>query len=204
MGGHVLQTRDRARLGELARAELPGLYALARHLAGPEAEDLVQEALVRACGSIGRLRDTAAGGRWLRVILTNVWRDRQRKEGRVPDEVPVHDEEHVSLYRRLTDEDPFPYSDTMHIDFLGAFSRADVHHVLARLPMHYRVPLVLRYVEGFDTTEIADALDRSLGTVCSQLHRGRQQFEQEMWEYARESGLVPDHQAGTAAARSGR
>lgn len=199
-GGQDLQTRDRATLRELARAELPGLYALARHLDSTEAEDLVQEALVRACRSITGLRDTAAGGRWLRVILMNVWRDRQRKDGRVPDEVPVHDEDHVSLYRRLSDEDPFPYSDTMHIDFLGAFSRADVHHVLARLPPHYRVPLVLRYVEGFDTTEIADLLDRSLGTVCSQLHRGRERFEEELWEYARESGLVPDHDTVTRRA----
>lgn len=177
---------------QLARAELPGLYALARQLAGADAEDLVQETLLRACRSFDQLRDPAAAGRWFRVILTNVWRDRLRREGREPDEVPMSPEEGFSLYRTLVEEDPLPYSDTLHVDFLGAFSEHDVHEVLQRLPAHYRAPLVLRYVEGFATQEVADLLDLPLGTVLSQLHRGRQRFERALWEYAEESGLLDE------------
>lgn len=186
----MLQASERTSLQQLARDELPGLYALARRLDSAGAEDLVQETLLRACKSFGTLRDAQAGSKWLRVILTNVWRDRLRRDGRLPDEVPVEEEERFSLYRKLEEEDPLPYSDTLHIDFLGAFSEHDVRVVLQRLRPHYRAPLVLRYVEGFATAEIADMLELPLGTVLSQLHRGRQRFEREMWEYAEESGLL--------------
>lgn len=188
----MLGASGRTQLQQLARDELPGLYALAWQLAGPEAEDLVQEALLRACKSFDQLREPEAAGRWFRVILTNVWRDRLRKDGREPDEVSMGHDESFSLYRTLVEEDPLPYSDTLHIDFLGAFSEHDVHEVLQRLPLRYRAPLVLRYVEGFSTQEVADLLELPHGTVLSQLHRGRQRFERELWEYSEESGLLDD------------
>jgi RNA polymerase sigma-70 factor (ECF subfamily) len=185
-----VQTRDKAAFERLARAELPGLYALARRLSRDAAEDLVQECLLRAFRSFASLRDHEAGGGWLRVILTNVWRDDVRKDARSPREVPLGDVEDFSLYRTLVDEDPFPYSDSLHLDFLGAFGEDDVHAVLDRLPPHYRAPLVLRYVEGFPTKKIARILELPLGTVLSQLHRGRKLFEREMWEYASETGML--------------
>ena len=198
----MLQTTEKTALQQLARDELPGLYALARRLGGEDPEDLVQEALLRACRSFGSLQDRQAGPKWLRVILTNVWRDRLRRDYRAPDELPVEQEETFSLYRRLEEEDPLPYSDTLHIDFLGAFSEYDVHVVLWRVPPLYRAPLVLRYVEGFATAEVASMLDLPLGTVLSQLHRGRQRFEREMWAYAEESGLLADQPSMTPEGES--
>lgn len=189
--------RDRARFQRLVRAELPGLYGLARRLCGDRAEDLVQECLLRAFRSFGTLRDPGAAGGWLRTILTNAWRDTVRKDARTPREVPLDEVGDFSLYRTLIDEDPFPYSDTLHLDFLGAFGEEDVHAVLERLPSHYRVPLVLRYVEGFPTKQIARMLESPLGTVLSQLHRGRKLFEREMWEYANDHGLLADQAGGS-------
>ena len=188
----MLGVDERTQLQQLCRQELPGLYALARRLGGVEPEELVQDTMVRACRSFRSLRDPQAACKWLRTILTNLWRDRLRRDGRLPDEVPVDEEQTFSLYRTLEEEDPFPYSDTLHVDFLGSFSEHDVHVVLDRLPPLYRAPLVLRYIEGFGTAEVADLLGLSDGTVMSQLHRGRQRFERELWAYARESGLVDD------------
>ena len=180
----------RAAFDRVARAELPHLYSLARHLDPDAAEDLVQECLLRAFRSFDSLRDRGAAGGWLRVILTNVWRDHLRKTARSPREVPIDDLADFSLFRTLIDEDPFPYSDSLHLDFLGAFSLEDVHAVLQRLPARYRTPLVLRYVEGLATKEIATALEMPLGTVLSQLHRGRKLFECEMWRYAEHAGVL--------------
>mgnify|MGYP000215209119 FL=1 len=106
------------------------------------------------------------------------------------DEVAVEDVEGFSLYRTLAEEDPFPYSETLHLDFLHAFGREDVRAVLLRLPVRYRAPLVLRYMEGFSTKEIARLLDEPIGTVLAQLHRGRKLFERELWDYANEAGLL--------------
>src|SRR5262245_25821244 len=186
----MLQARDAAAFQQLAREELAGMYALARRLAGQDAEDLVQDALLRACRSYSSLRDRQAGGQWLRVILTNVWRDGLRKQDRGPTEVSLDAVEGFSLYRTLVEEDPFPYSDTLHLDFLGGFSEVDVQTVLQRMPPLYRAPLVLRYVEGFPTKQIARLLGLPLGTVLSQLHRGRKLFERGLWDYAVESGTL--------------
>ena len=110
-------------------------------------------------------------------------------------EVPLDAVEGFSLYRTLVEEDPFPYSDRLHLDFLGVFSEDDVHRVLQRLAPMYRAPLVLRYVEGFPTKQIARMLELPLGTVLSQLHRGRKLFERELWRYADESGVLVDRAA---------
>jgi RNA polymerase sigma-70 factor, ECF subfamily len=65
-----------------------------------------------------------------------------------------------------------------------------VREVLLRLPELYRAPLVLRYMDGFATKEIARLLEVPLGTVLARLHRGRKRFEQELWAYAQETGLL--------------
>jgi RNA polymerase sigma-70 factor, ECF subfamily len=174
----------------MALVQLPRLYSLARRLVGDGAEDLVQECLMRAYRSFGSLSVPEAGGRWLQAILVNTFRDGLRKAARRVEEVPVDDIDDFSLYRTIADEDPLPYSDSLHLDFLFSFGREDVHEVLKRMPEIYRVPLVLRYIHGFATKEVARMLQAPLGTVLARLHRGRKLFERELWRYAQEVDLL--------------
>jgi RNA polymerase sigma-70 factor, ECF subfamily len=183
---------DRAAFQELARSELPRLYSLARRLGDADPEDLVQDCLLRAYRSFETLKDQKAGGAWLRTILVNVFRDGLRRKARTPQEVAMEDLSEFSLYRRVAEEDPFPYSDSLHFDFLCAFDEDDVHGVLMELPVLYRAPLVLRYIEGFNTKEIAAMLDAPLGTILARLHRGRKLFERQLWSYATSRGLLGD------------
>jgi RNA polymerase sigma-70 factor (ECF subfamily) len=184
--------RDRSKdaFQRLVVAELPGLYSFARRLAGDGAEDLVQDSLLQAFRAFGSLNDDAAAGRWIKTIMTNTFRDQLRRRARTVDERPVGDMNDFSLYRTLVDEDPFPYSDTLHDDFLRSFDPADMREVLLRLPDIYRVVLMLRYVDGFATKEIARLLAAPLGTILARLHRGRSLFEKEMWAYAKEAGFL--------------
>lgn len=184
--------RTREAFQDLARSHLPRLYTLARRLTRDDAEDLVQETLVRAFRSFGTLRDLDAAGGWLQQIMLNALRDRLRKQARSVQEVAMDDVDDFSLYRTIAEEDPFPYSDSLHADFLQAFGREDVREVLAGLPDLYRVPLVLRYMQGYATKEIAGLLDAPLGTVLARLHRGRKLFEKRMWDYAQEAGLLEE------------
>ena len=184
--------RDRTKeaFQELVLAELPALYSLARRLERDGAEDLVQEALLQAFRAFGTLKEDAAARRWLKTILLNVFRDQLRKRSRTIDERPMGDLSEFSLYRTLVEVDPFPYSDTLHTDFLGVFDAEDLREVLIRLPDIYRIPLVLRYIDGFATKEIARLMEAPLGTTLARLHRGRRLFEREMWAYAQETGLL--------------
>ena len=190
-GDVKLQQDKKEVFTSVCRDQLGRLYAIARRLVGPEsAEDLTQETLLRAYRSFDALRSPELASGWLRTILINVYRDRLRGAQREVEEVHSDDIESFSLYRVIADEDPFPYSDTLHLDFLKSFSREDVRDVLWRLPEIYRAPLVLVYMEGYATKEVAKLMQAPLGTILARLHRGRKLFERELWAYAEEAGLL--------------
>jgi RNA polymerase sigma-70 factor (ECF subfamily) len=180
----------RRRFRELAEPELPRLYRLARRLVGDDAEDAVQDCLLNAYRKLGQLEHDVAASAWLTRILVNCCGDRHRRRTRRPLEVAVEDVEQFSLYRKLADEDPFPYSDSLHLDFLQRFGREDVQAVLATLPEHYRAPLLLVYVDGFLAKEAALMLKAPLGTILARLHRGRKLFERRLWEYAEANDML--------------
>jgi RNA polymerase sigma-70 factor (ECF subfamily) len=174
----------------IAGEQLPRLYSIARRLIGDEAEDAVQDCLLKAFERLDQLHDPAAAPAWFTSILVNCCRDRGRRRARQPKEIDFDEVERFSLYRKIAYEDPFPYSDSLHLDFLGEFGTEDVREVLMRLPELYRIPLVLVYMDEFATKEVARMLDVPLGTVLARLHRGRKLFEKRMWDYAEESGLL--------------
>lgn len=175
----------------VARQQIPWLYALARRMAGPHAEDVVQECLVKAFKHFDTLQDVDAAPAWFRAILTNCVRDRFRREAAGIEETPMEDlDDDYSLYQVIAEEDPWPYSDSVHVDFLHSFSEEDVWAVLDRLQPKYRIPLVLVHMEGQGGHEVARMLGVPHNTVLSWLHRGRKRFEKELWEYAEAKDLV--------------
>ncbi|MGZ4249685.1 MAG: RNA polymerase sigma factor [Solirubrobacteraceae bacterium] len=190
--GTPANAEQKERFRALAAAQLPRLHGLARRLVGDEAEDAVQDCLLKAFRGFARLEDQAAAPAWLASILVNCCRDRARSRARRPVEVDVENIDEFSLYRKIADEDPFPYSDSLHLDFLELFGAEDVRAILASLPDRYRIPLVLTYMDGFHTKEVARMLNLPLGTVLAQLHRGRKLFEKHLWDYAEAHQLVTD------------
>src|ERR687898_720691 len=132
-----VQARTKESFQRLATAELPALYWLVRRLVRDGADDLVQEALLRAYRSFGTLKQDTAAGPWLKRILVNVFRDQLRRQARSVEELPVEQVENFSLYQTLVEQDPLPYSDTLHHDYLRAFGNEDVREVLLRLPWDY-------------------------------------------------------------------
>jgi RNA polymerase sigma-70 factor (ECF subfamily) len=175
---------------------LKSLFRLALHLTGDPAtaEDMVQETYLRALQSFDSLRDPQRVRPWLFQILSRLVIDRHRRTWReAPLEGP-EDLDRFSLYDRIADEDPFPYSDRLHDDFLAQFQDEEVRRALLALPEVYRVPLILLYAEDLSYRELAEVLGCPVGTVMSRLHRGRKTLERELWDCARRRGLV---KAGT-------
>jgi RNA polymerase sigma-70 factor (ECF subfamily) len=174
----------------LARQQLPKLYSIARRLVGTEAEDAVQDCLLKAFQGFHQLHEAAAGPAWLTRILINCCRDRGRIVARSVQQVELDEVEQFSLFRKIAYEDPFPYSDSLHLDFLDEFGPEDVRAVVMKLPMLYRIPVVLVYMDGYLAREVATMLDVPLGTVLARLHRGRKLFEKQLWDYADTNGLL--------------
>lgn len=171
--------------------QLEYLYSLTLRLTGQkaEAEDILQDALLRAFRNIGQLRDEGRVRFWLTKIVYSAWHDRHRKERERDQEVDL-DDERFSLFDQLVEEDPFPYSDRLHLDFLDLFDDERLCAVLQQIHPPHRTALVLAYVYGYKAREIADLTGSTTGTVLARLHRGRKQLERALWSYATERHLL--------------
>ena len=177
-----------------ASPHLEYLYALARRLCGqPEAaEDVVQEALLRAYRGLPQLRNREHPRLWLTKVLTSVAMDRFRREADHARSVSLDDDRQFSLFDALVEEDPFPYSDRLHLDFLDLFDDQRLVAVLQCIQPEQRTALILAYVYGFKAREIAEMTKAPLGTVLARLSRGRKHLERSLWEYAKEKGLIEE------------
>jgi RNA polymerase sigma-70 factor, ECF subfamily len=188
--------RERQPFDDFARGYLDRLYGFCVRLCdGPqEGEDVMQDALIRAMRGYDELRDVERGHSWLFSIATNVWRDRLRARGRQVDTLPLDalgpDDDDFSLYNTIAIEDPFPYSDEVHLDFLRLFRDEDIQAVFATMNPDFRLPLILTAVHGFSCKEAASVLDIPLGTLLSRLYRARKRLERSLWDHAVANGLV--------------
>ncbi|HUQ16921.1 MAG TPA: RNA polymerase sigma factor [Candidatus Saccharimonadales bacterium] len=171
--------------------QLDYLYALCLRLTGQraEAEDVLQDALLRAFRNIGQLRDEDRVRYWLTRIVHSAWYDRHRKERNAEQEIDLEDER-FSLFDQLVEEDPFPYSDRLHLDFLDLFDDERLSDVLQQIHPPHRTALVLAYIYGYKAREIAELTGSTTGTVLARLHRGRKQLERALWSYATERHLL--------------
>ncbi|TAK18814.1 MAG: sigma-70 family RNA polymerase sigma factor [Acidobacteria bacterium] len=147
--------------------------------ADADAEDLAQEAFLRAYRSLKGFRGTSSFRTWLYQIATNLfrnWLEKRRNQapihaGSIDEPAPGKDEA-VEPPGELAPED-------RHIQ------RDAIDRALAALPADQREAVLLRDVEGFDYREIAEQLGVPLGTVESRIFRGRARLK----ELLRSAGL---------------
>jgi RNA polymerase sigma-70 factor (ECF subfamily) len=124
-----------------------------------EAEDVAQEAFVKAFRQIGQFRGESGFYAWLYRIVVNLCLDRMRRKC-VTAEMPLEDGSLPTLIAPSPDID----------------KRLAVTQILDTLTPPMRAALVLREVEGLEYAEIAAVLDIPVGTVRSRLNSAREQF----------------------------
>jgi len=196
MGAHAREPVEApdsgSRFAQLVLPHLQAVYRLAARLTGnaSAAEDLTQETFLKALEAFPSLRHPERVRPWLFQILSRLVVDRHRSLEREVSLEDSGDADRFSLFDRVADEDPFPYSERLHDDFLALFQDEDVRRALLSLPEVYRVPLVLVYTEELSYRELAEVLGCPLGTVMSRLHRGRKLVERALWDCACRRGWV--------------
>ncbi len=181
---------------DVVRPHLEYLYALAVRLCGNRtaAEDVAQDTLLHAFRGFPRLRNRERPRLWLTRVLTRCYYDRLRGERKADETMSLNTDRPFDLFDKITEEDPFPYSDRVHLDFLELFDDVKVIEVLQCLHPAYRTALILAYVYGYKAREIAEITSKPVGTVLAWLFRGRKQLERELWEYARDKKLLTSQQ----------
>ncbi len=157
---------DRAKKGDvgafeaLYRANSGRVYGLCLRMTGnvAEAEDLVQEAFVRAWQKLNLFRGESAFSTWLHRLTVNLALTNRRSHARRVARVTVTDD--LAPYERETAAPQ-------------AGLRADLEQAIASLPEGARRVFVLHDVEGYRHAEIASIMGLAVGTTKAQLHRAR-------------------------------
>jgi len=193
---------DRRTFAEQAMPFAPQLYSAGlRMTRNPaDAEDLVQETLLRGFRSFESFTEGTNLRAWLFRILTNAYINRYRAKQRRPQETDLAEVEDLYLYRRLGNLDAVFSNRSAEDQLLEMFTDDEVKQALEDLPENFRLPVLLADVEGFPYKEIAEILDIPIGTVMSRLHRGRKQMHLALYEYAMQRGILNDPEpAGDAS-----
>ena len=156
MAGERAESLSRALL-----AQLPGLRRYAAALVGnaADADDLVQDCIERALSRRETLREPESLGRWLKVILHNLYVTALRRRG--APSLPIDDfAEDLALSVPPEDRDQI----------------RDLVRAMAGLSVEHRQILLLISLEGMSYREIAETLDIPIGTVMSRLARARERL----------------------------
>jgi RNA polymerase sigma-70 factor, ECF subfamily len=166
----------------------PQLYAAAlRMTRNPaDAEDVLQETLLKAYRGYHTYSEGTNLKAWLYRILTNTFINKYRRQSRRPQEVELGELEDLYLFRRLGEEGPGGATRSAEDEALDRFVDGDIKAAVESLPENFRIPVLLADVEGFSYKEIAKIMDVPIGTVMSRLHRGRKALQQALWHLAQD------------------
>jgi len=171
-----------------ALPHLDSLYNFALYLTRnpSDSEDLVQEAVLRAYRFFDRYEPGTNCKAWLFRILRNTFINEYRRKTSRPQEVPWQGDE-------LLPEDVEPIGGRItdpETELLQDLYDDEVTHALELLSDEFREVVLMRDVEGLSYQEIAEVIDRPVGTVRSRIARGREILRRRLMAYAREHGYL--------------
>ncbi|HXI63922.1 MAG TPA: sigma-70 family RNA polymerase sigma factor [Gemmatimonadales bacterium] len=184
-GGQAADAEKRASFEREALVHLDSLYRVALRLTGnaAEADDLVQETMLKAYRAWHQFeRGTNAKG-WLLTILRHAFINEYRRRTRHPETVDIDAIEPFSVFQEVQDDDP-------QGTFFDRIVDDEVLRAIDTLPEQFRETVVLSDVEGMSYEEIARVLEVPVGTVKSRLFRARRMLQQKLYDYAVGMGYI--------------
>ncbi len=164
------RTGDPEAFGEFVRRHMPAVHRwMARAVGDGDADDMTQDVFLRAYRGLSRFRAQAPPRAWLAAIADNAIKNKYRSRGRFRKIFAPEPSSDALEDRPSARSDP-------EEDAGVSESRESVHDALRKLPIDFRLPVVLRDLEDWSYEEIAASLDLPLGTVKSRIARGRGQL----------------------------
>jgi RNA polymerase sigma-70 factor (ECF subfamily) len=178
--------RGRPAFEEVLLGQLDSLFAFANRLVRgrrEEAEELVQEACVRAFRKYDTLRAPEKFKAWLFQILVNTYINEMHRHSREPPTVDVELSEAL-----LTSSD----KQTPEQELFAQVLDSEVQEALDALPVEFRTVVWLSDVEEMSYREICEIMNCPPGTVASRIYRGHSMLREQLREYARQRGLMSE------------
>jgi RNA polymerase sigma-70 factor, ECF subfamily len=180
-------------------------YNIAYRMTGnhADAEDLTQEAFVRAYRFFGRYRRDWPFDNWLYKIMTNLFVDNLRRKPKAKiqslDQPLDLGNKGDDIFIEVPDVTSNPERLVMSKELDG-----HIQHALNSLPADFRMTVILSDIEGLSYEEVSEAMKCSLGTVRSRLHRGRKQLRSKIlaFEQGLDAEISPRSRTGSVASRA--
>ena len=168
-----------------ALVHLDVLYRVALRLTGnpSDADDLVQETMLKAYRAWDQYEKGTNAKAWLLTILRHAFINEYRRKTQHPETVDLDSIEPFAVFPEVQDEDP-------QGAFFDRIVDDEVLRAIDKLPEAFRETLVLSDVEGMSYQEIAGILEIPVGTVKSRLFRARHLLQAKLYDYAVEMGYI--------------
>ena len=163
---------DQQAFGELIELFQHRVYQICLRMIGnrQEAEDLAQEAFLRAYLNIDSYDINKKFSSWLFRIATNLTIDRLRKKkADYYLDAEIAGAEGITLYSQLSTDEELPEEMVVNFEM-----QESVQKEMMQLPPKYRSAIVLKYMEDLSLKEISEILNIPVGTVKTRIHRGRE------------------------------
>ncbi len=148
-----------------------------------DAEDLLQDTMLRAFRSFFTFNRDCSCKVWLFQIMKNIQIDRHRRRRSKPVEEEFEDERTISV-DSSREVDLFPPPLDPEKLLIRHLMVEEIRDAIRRLPSLWREVVQLRDIEGLSYAEIAQVLGKPIGTVMSRLYRGRNQLRMLLLEHA--------------------
>ena len=153
-----------------------------------DAQDLVQDAYMKAYQAFGSFKEGTNLKAWMYRILTNTYINSYRKAQRRPTESSAEDMTDWQLAE--TAKHDSVGLESAEVEALKNIPDKRIQDALMSLGEDYRMVVYYADVEGLAYKEIAEIMDTPIGTVMSRLHRGRKQLRSKLKDVAAEHGIV--------------
>ena len=181
----VSQNESRREFDGLVQRYHKQAYNIAYRMAGnhADAEDLTQDAFLRAFRFFGQYRRELPFDSWLYKIMSNVFIDglRRKPKARIRSlDQPVVTADGEAQFE-VADTGVGPEETILSNEMDGRIQAA-----LETLPEAFRLAVVYADIEGLSYEEIAEATNANIGTVRSRLHRGRRMLRSKLQKYAKQ------------------
>lgn len=155
-----------------------------------DAEDLVQETMLKAYKAYESFEAGTNLRAWLFRILTNTFINSFNAKKIRPGEDDLGDLQDHYLYRHVGQMSDKLKGQSAEDTVFDLFTDDEVKTALEELPEAYLLPILLADIQEFSYQEIADMLDIPIGTVMSRLHRGRKALQKALVSFAVTRGLI--------------
>ncbi|TCP57861.1 RNA polymerase sigma (SigW) subunit [Tumebacillus sp. BK434] len=166
------QKGDRLAFAELVELYKDKLFNLGYRMLGnpQEAEDIAQEAFLRAYAHLNKYNANHKFSTWIYRIATNLCIDRiRKKKADYSLDAEVDGIEGGDMYSRLKAPGDTPEQEAVRNE-----ARQEVQAAIEALPDNYRTAVILKYMHDLSLQEISEILEVPVSTVKTRIHRGRE------------------------------